>query len=85
MTNITAEHLRSYIQRIENLEVTKSEVATDIKEVYAEAKGNGYDAKIIKLIVKQRATPKHQLDEQEYMLEAYKSKLGMLPQDDEGE
>jgi len=85
MSQITAEHLRSYIQRIENLEVTKAEVAADIKDVYAEAKGNGYDTKAMRQVIKLRKMAAHERDEQEYLIETYKRAIGLLPHDDEGE
>ncbi len=70
---IAGERLRSFIERIERLEEEKRTLAADIKEVYAEAKGTGFDAKTMRL-------DKDDLDEQETLLDIYKRALGMLPE-----
>lgn len=77
---ITAEHLKSYIERIERLEVEKSNIATDIKEVYAEAKGTGYDTKAMRQVIKLRKMAAHERNEQEYLIETYKRAIGLLPE-----
>lgn len=83
---VTAEQLRSYIERIERLESDKADIATDIREVYAEAKANGYDAKTMRQVIKLRKMDHDERDEQEYLLDTYRRALGMLPQlDDEAE
>jgi uncharacterized protein (UPF0335 family) len=74
---VSEEYLKSYIERIERLEGEKSTIAADIKGVYAEAKGNGFDAKIMRLIVRLRKLDKSELEEQETMLDVYKHALGM--------
>jgi uncharacterized protein (UPF0335 family) len=76
---IAGERLRSFIERIERLEEEKRTLAEDIKEVFAEAKGNGFDAKIMRQIIKIRRMDKDDLDEQETLLDIYKRALGMLP------
>jgi uncharacterized protein (UPF0335 family) len=76
---IAGERLRSFIERIERLEEEKRTLAEDIKEVFAEAKGSGFDAKIMRQIIKIRRTDKDDLDEQETLLDIYKRALGMLP------
>ena len=76
---IAGERLRSFIERIERLEEEKRTLAEDIKEVFAEAKGNGFDTKIMRQIIKIRRMDKDDLDEQETLLDIYKRALGMLP------
>ena len=77
---IAGERLRSFIERIERLEEEKRTLAADIKEVYAEAKGNGFDAKIMRQLIRLRRMDKDDLDEQESLLDVYKRALGMLPE-----
>lgn len=76
---IAGERLRSLIERIERLEEEKRALAADIKEVYAEAKGSGFDTKIIRQLIRLRRMDKDDLDEQETLLDVYKRALGMLP------
>src|SRR6202035_693027 len=78
---IAGERLRSFIERIERLEEEKRTLAADIKEVYAEAKGNGFDAKIMRQLIRLRRMDKDDLDEQESLLDVYKRALGMLPEE----
>jgi uncharacterized protein (UPF0335 family) len=74
---IAGERLRSFIERIERLEEEKRALAQDIKEVYAEAKGTGFDTKTMRQIVKIRKMDQDELDEQETLLDVYKRALGM--------
>ncbi|MBF0622515.1 MAG: DUF2312 domain-containing protein [Magnetococcales bacterium] len=74
---ITGDHLRQYIDRIERLEEEKSDVATVIREVYTEAKGTGFDPKIMRQIVRLRKMDQHEVDEQEALLHLYKQALDM--------
>ena len=76
---IAGEQLLSFIERIERLEEERKTLAEDIKEVFAEAKGNGFDTKIIREIIKIRRMDEDDLDEQETLLDIYKRALGMLP------
>ena len=76
---IAGERLRSFIERIERLEEERRTLGEDIKEVFAEAKGNGFDTKIMRQIIKIRRMDKDDLDEQETLLDIYKRALGMLP------
>jgi uncharacterized protein (UPF0335 family) len=76
---IAGERLRSFIERIERLEEERRTLSEDIKEVFAEAKGSGFDAKIMRQIIKIRRMDKDDLDEQETLLDIYKRALGMLP------
>ena len=75
--SISAEQLRLLIERIERLEEEKKGISDDIKDVYNEAKSTGFDAKTIRTIVRLRKMEKHQLDEQDALLETYRNALGM--------
>jgi len=75
---IAGDHLRSFIERIERLEEDKAGIAADIKDVYGEAKGTGFDVKIIRQIVRLRKMEDHDRSEQEEILDLYKHALGMV-------
>ena len=79
IAGIAGDRLRSLIERIERLEEEKRTLAADIKEVYAEAKGTGFDTKIMRQIIRLRRMDKDDVDEQETLLDIYKRALGMLP------
>lgn len=74
---ISGDRLKSYIERIERLDEEKAALAADIKDVFAEAKGNGFDIKIMRQILKLRKMDKADADEQETLLDLYKRALGM--------
>ena len=74
---ISSERLRSFIKRIEKLEEDKAAVGEDLKEVYAEAKGTGFDIKIIRKIISIRKMEVEKRREQEELMELYKAALGM--------
>ena len=76
---IAGERLKSFVERIERLEDEKRALAEDIKEVYAEAKGSGFDPKIMRQVIRLRRMDKDDLDEQEALIDVYKRALGMLP------
>ena len=69
-------HLKAFIERIERLEEEKKAIADDIKEVYAEAKGNGYDVKIMRKVVSIRKQDDNKRREEEEILDLYLSALG---------
>lgn len=77
--NIAADQLQSIVERIEWLEQEKADIASDIRDVYAEAKSNGYDKKAIREIVKLRRLDAHERDEQEYIRDLYRRALGLAP------
>tara|TARA_B100001179_G_C18442666_1_gene339523 strand:+ start:282 stop:560 length:279 start_codon:yes stop_codon:yes gene_type:complete len=83
--NIAGDQLRSFIERIEKLEAEKADIATDIREVFSEAKGNGFDVKTMRQILKLRNMDSADRDEAEYLLETYKRALGMQADLFEGE
>jgi len=81
--SVAQDQLRAFIERIERMEEEKAAIANDIKEIYAEAKGNGFDTKILKQIVRIRGMDANERMEQEAILELYMSALGMVPAPDE--
>lgn len=80
MTQLSAEHLRQFIERIERLAKEKEDIAEDIKEVFHEAKGNGFEPKIMREILKLRKKEANELQEEEYLIDVYRRALGMLPE-----
>ncbi len=80
---VAGDVLKQYIEKIERLEREKAEVAENIREAFAEAKGNGFEPKVMRQIVKERKMDKTELDEQETLLMMYKRALGMLPELDQ--
>ena len=77
MTMVAKDQLRAFIERIERLTDEKQAIADDIKDVYGEAKGVGYDTKILRKVVSIRKQDSHERAEQEAMLATYLSALGM--------
>ena len=74
---VNAGHLRAFIERIERLEEEKKALSDDIKDVYAEAKGNGFDAKIMRKIVSIRKQDREKRREEEEILDLYLAALGI--------
>ena len=74
---VAADELRLLIERIENLETEKKGISDDIRDVYSEAKARGYDAKIMRQIIKLRAMESHERQEWEAVLDTYIAALGM--------
>jgi len=74
---IAVGQLRSFIERIERLEEEKKTLSDDIKDVYAELKGNGFDTKAVRTIIRLRKQEEHERQEEEAMIELYKNALGM--------
>jgi uncharacterized protein (UPF0335 family) len=74
---VSAERLRSFIERIERLEEERTALGADIREVYAEAKGTGFDTKIMRQIIKLRKMDQSDRQEQEHLLELYKRAVGL--------
>ena len=74
---VTADELRQFIERFENLEIEKQNIADQQKEVMAEAKGRGYDTKILRKLVVLRKRDLQDIAEEEAVLDMYKSALGM--------
>lgn len=76
-SGISSERLRSFVKRIEKLEEDRAAVGEDLKEVYAEAKGVGYDTPTIRSIIRMRKVELEKRREKEELIELYKSALGM--------
>ncbi len=74
---VTADELRQFIERYERLEAEKKDIADQQKEVMAEAKGRGYDTRVMRKIVAMRKRDREDLAEEEAVLEMYKEALGM--------
>ncbi len=75
--NVAADQLRLFIERIERLEEEKKGMSDDIRDVYSEAKGQGYDSKTMRAIVRLRKMEKNDRDEADALLETYRAALGM--------
>ncbi len=78
-TGIAQGQLRSIVERIERLEEEKATIAADIKEVYAEAKGNGFDVKILRKVIRLRKVEVEERQEEEALIDLYLHALGMAP------
>ena len=74
---VAVAQLRSYIERVERLTEEKKTIMEDIKEVFAEAKGSGFDIKTMKEVIRLRAKEDHVREEEEAVLDTYMSALGM--------
>lgn len=74
---VTAEQLKSYIERIERLDEEKNDLSGDIREVFAEAKANGFDTKVMRQVLKLRKMDSNDRAEQESLLDLYMHALNM--------
>jgi uncharacterized protein (UPF0335 family) len=72
------DQLKAIVERIEHLEQEKKAISDDIRDVYAEAKGNGYDPKALRAVVRLRKQDKHEREEEEAVLQTYLEALGMI-------
>ncbi|MBR0800202.1 DUF2312 domain-containing protein [Bradyrhizobium jicamae] len=77
-TRFAKDQLKSIIERIERLEEEKKTISDDIRDVYAESKGNGFDVKALRAIIRLRKQDPNERQEQETILETYMQALGML-------
>ncbi|MCI5046271.1 MAG: DUF2312 domain-containing protein [Aquisalinus sp.] len=75
-SSVAADRLRSFIERVERLEEDKAAIMNDIKEVFAEAKGEGYDVKTLRQVIRLRKMDRADRQEMEALLELYLSALG---------
>ena len=75
--NVSGQRLKNYLDRIDRLEEEKKGLADDIKDIYAEAKGVGFDVKTIRKLVRLRKMDTNKRHEEEELLELYKSAVGM--------
>ena len=83
--NVARDQLRSFIERIERLEEEKQALASDIRDVYGEAKAMGFDTKALRQIVRERGQDVNERDEFEAILDTYRAALGMLRDDDQAQ
>ena len=74
-----AGQLKAFVERIERLEEEKKTISDDIKDVYGEAKANGFDVKILRQVIRLRKQDADERSEQETLLDLYMAALGMLP------
>jgi uncharacterized protein (UPF0335 family) len=77
-TRFAKDQLKAIIERIEHLEEDKKAISGDIRDVYAEAKGNGYNIMALRTVIRLRRQDKHERAEQEAIVETYLHALGML-------
>ena len=77
-TKFAQDQLKAIVERIERLEEEKKTISDDIRDVYAEAKGNGYDVKALRTIVRMRKQDPNERAEAETILETYMQALGMI-------
>jgi uncharacterized protein (UPF0335 family) len=77
-TRFAKDQLKAIIERIERLEEEKKAIADDVRDVYAEAKGNGFDTKALRAVVRLRKQDKQEREEQEAILDTYLQALGMI-------
>lgn len=80
---VAVDQLKSIIGRVEKLEEEKAGISADIRDVFAEAKGNGFDVKAIRQIIKLRKMDAQEREEEETILDTYLRALGMLPEFEE--
>ena len=80
-TNFAKDQLKAIVERIERLEEEKKAIADDIRDVFAEAKGNGFDVKALRTILKLRKQDRDERQEHEALVELYMSALGMIQGD----
>jgi len=80
---VAIDQLKAIIGRVERLEEEKAGIAADARDVFAEAKGNGFDVKAIRQIIKIRKMDAQEREEANHMLDTYMRALGMLPEMDE--
>lgn len=83
--DVAQDQLRSFVERIERLEEEEKTVRDDKKDVYAEAKGNGYDTKILRRVIQLRKKDANERAEEEAILDLYLQALGMTPGTREGD
>ena len=83
--SVAQDQLRAIVERIERMEEEKKAIADDIKEIYAEAKGNGFDTKVLRQVIRIRKQDRSERLEQEAILDLYLAALGMqaAPREDE--
>ena len=76
-TRFAKDHLKAFVERIEKLEEEKKAISDDVRDVYSEAKANGYDTKTMRAIVRLRKMETHARQEADALMETYRSALGL--------
>jgi uncharacterized protein (UPF0335 family) len=76
---VAADQLRLLVERIERLEEEKAGISEDVRDVYAEAKANGYDTKTLRAVIRLRKMETHVRNEQDGLLHTYRAALGLTP------
>ena len=79
VNNATKLQLKAFVERIERLEEEKANIASDIRDVYGEAKGSGFDVKALRAVIRLRKQDAQERQEHELILDTYLKALGMLP------
>lgn len=82
--SVPHDQLRAFVERIERAEKERDDLTADIREIYAEAKGNGFDTKVLRQVVRIRKQDRSERLEQEAILDVYLIALGMAPNDEGG-
>ncbi len=83
ISNTDAGKLRQYIEKIENLSVEKSEIQEQISDVFSQAKGDGFDPKIMKKVIKLKNMKTEERQTEDFLLDSYMMMLGLIPKDEE--
>lgn len=76
---VAQDQIRAFVERIERMEEEKASVAADIKEIFAEAKGNGFDTKALRRVIKLRKMDQGEREQQDALVDLYMVALGMIP------
>ncbi len=79
VAGVSGARLKAYIEKIERLEEEKAAIASDIRDVFAEAKSTGFDTKVMRQLLKIRKMKMAEVEEQETLLDVYKTAIGMVP------
>ena len=74
---VAQDQIRAFVERIERMEEEKKAIADDIREIYAEAKGNGFDIKVLRRVIRERGQDKAEREDFEAVLDLYRQALGM--------
>jgi uncharacterized protein (UPF0335 family) len=77
VNNVTGERLQSIVSRIEKIEEERKELASDIKDIYSEAKSAGFDVKVLRQLIRIRKQEPAEIEEQETLLDVYRRAIGM--------
>ena len=82
IAGVSGARLKAFIEKIERLEEEKTAIASDIRDVFGEAKATGFDTKVMRQLIKLRKMKMEEVEEQETLLDIYKNAIGMVPNQD---